>query len=194
MIRRLLTVAAVALSLLAPAPALGATAIGRSGAPDQYLQRWVDAATAPLPPVEIRVERVPCPDPEGSSCTGRGWPIYLSPHDGRDVFLHELGHHFDYAMSDGARAAFLRLLGLKGQPWRGLSNSPHERFAEAWSLCAGALDPSQVWNGRVHAGYMYEPTVKTHERVCRLIRLEAASQGWSAVEAAPKPRAHGGRS
>lgn len=98
------------------------------------LQRWVDRSRVPTPDETIRVEDRTCP--ESTSCTGPGRSIWLSPTDGRVAFMHEIGHHFDYAMSDAMRGKFLRLGGQWGRPWRDPPASPNECFADTYGFMA----------------------------------------------------------
>jgi hypothetical protein len=108
-------------------------------------------------------------DPWGNPCA---WGIYLSAdlQHYRRIYLHELGHHVDYAISeaDPFRYRFRELIDYR--PWRTSPNSPHEKFAEAYSLCA-RKDPAKVtlWWLRRDFGYDYRPSVRTHRKVCRTI-------------------------
>jgi hypothetical protein len=92
--------------------------------------------------------------------------IWFGRSADRGDFLHELGHQFDYnVMTDAARASFMRIARLSG-PWRSASPNPaHERFAEAYRMCA--LNPRRP--DETQMGYLYEPSVRQHRRVCALI-------------------------
>lgn len=98
--------------------------------------------------------------------------------------LHELGHVADYtALTDVERALIATSMG-DTLPWRQNSdNSPHERFAEAYSVCARhwrqaatrsrwrsiALDGENF--ARVGAGYQYNPTRRQFRATCQTIAL-----------------------
>lgn len=103
---------------------------------DSQLLRWIRRSKLPTPPVTVTVEDHDC-FPAGSSCTFPGTTtIYLNPDDGRQVFMHELGHQFDYAvMSDADREKFLELHKLDRE-WRSPPNSPNEQFASVYAWLA----------------------------------------------------------
>jgi hypothetical protein len=139
------------------------------------------AQPAQLPAVQII-------EGEGIGYTRAGEPISLSADlaGSRSVYLHELGHHVDYLIpeSDPFRYRFRELIGDM-RPWRGTQtvdgqiewqpNSPHEKFAEAYSLCS-RRDPAKVtlrWL-RWDYGYDYRPSVQTHRKVCRTIENATA--------------------
>jgi hypothetical protein len=72
-------------------------------------------------------------------------------------------------MNDDARLDFLAVIG-DSRSWNAIPNSPHEKFAEAYALCAISEHP---WWGtqRLHyVGYDYDASRETHRRVCDLIR------------------------
>jgi hypothetical protein len=169
--KRLLCLAALALlAVLAVAPAAHAvTVVGADGAPllDPF-QRWADRSAMPTVPgtVSVHLDNVMCG--ESVACTTALPPtIWFGSGADRGDFLHELGHQFDYnVMNDAARAAFMRIAGIDG-PWRsGGPNPAYERFAEAYRMCA--RDPRHPDESRM--GYLYEPTVRQHRRVCVLIQ------------------------
>lgn len=89
--------------------------------------------------------------------------------DARSTLLHELGHQVDYfEMTDPARARFRRLI-RDPRPWRSTGgNSPHEKFAEAYSLCAW-LQPHVSLHDAM-GGYGYATTRAAHRKICDLIR------------------------
>jgi hypothetical protein len=122
-----------------------------------------------LPPVEI-VEG------SGVGYTSPGMPISVSADAGRRVWLHEVGHHVDYTIpaSDPFRYRFRELIG-DTREWRTSPNSPHEKFAEAYAMCA-RRDPAKVtlsWL-RSDFGYDYRPSVRKHRLVCRTIENATA--------------------
>ena len=88
------------------------------------------------------------------------------------MFLHELGHRFDYRMPGWVRDRFRALIG-DARPWRATPNSPMEQFADAYSLCA--LDPTTLPPdfGSVVG---YRPTPAIHRAACRLIRLSRSAR------------------
>lgn len=122
---------------------------------------------------DVPVIAAGCPSGEGTSCTWRGGPIYLSPIWGTPRTLaHERGHHFDYRyMDDGERNRFRTLTG-DPRPWRSPPNSPHERFAEAYSFCVtdGTVSGAdQLLGGLLNGGFDYRPTLRVHRRICRML-------------------------
>lgn len=127
-----------------------------------------------LPRVAVQVIPVACPvwlsiDRE-PACTYPGGPIYLAPDTPyrRRTRIHEEGHHVDYGMADGYRQAFTYLRGFPpGYQWRTPPNSPHEQFAEAWSLCS---IPPRRRRGRINGGYGYNPIRSEYARICALFR------------------------
>jgi hypothetical protein len=163
-------VALVLLALLAVAPAAHAvTIVGSDGGPlfDPF-QRWADRSAMPTPTgkVTVLLHTDACGD--AAACTTSLPPtIWFGKDADRGDFLHELGHQFDYSvMTDAARGSFMRILGLTGA-WRSSGPNPtHERFAEAYRMCA--RDPRHPDDTRM--GYLYEPTVRQHRRVCALIQ------------------------
>lgn len=132
---------------------------------------------APMPvPSGVTIIPTRCPASlsasQESACTYSGGPIYIAdeaPHY-RQTLRHEYGHHVDYqldedpALAARVRGRFMALLDLKGA-WRNPPNSPHEKFAEAWSLC----DQRIPWWG-VLGGYNYQATRRVHRKVCALLR------------------------
>lgn len=92
--------------------------------------------------------------------------------------MHALGHEFDYfELDDDARAAFERLIGRPGDPWRGQlvgmgggGNNPVEQFAEAWRLCA--ISSTRLDRSTVDT-LTYSPSLRTHRRACAFIRRQA---------------------
>ena len=162
-------------ALLAIPPGSGAVTIASDDGRARVYQHWADRAVAPLPAMTIQVTRshplrIPGASPARSH-TAPGLPIYFAPGDGRAVFLHELGHQAEYAMSDPARDAFLLLTHQSGRAWREPPDSPHEQMAEAWSLCAGGIPHGRRHHRHVWGAYGYEPTIATH-------RAEGARLGW----------------
>jgi hypothetical protein len=162
------------LLLLAVAPAAHAvTIVGADGAPvfDPF-QRWADRSAMPTPPGKVTVLLHTDVCGEAAACTTSLPPtIWFGTDADRGDFLHELGHQFDYSvMTDSARASFMRIVGREGA-WRSSGANPtHERFAEAYRMCA--RDPRRPDDSRM--GYLYEPSVRQHRRVCALIERTAA--------------------
>lgn len=159
--------------VIVPAAEAKTTLVNELGQPSSLNHTILARSQMPSPTVTLIVHRsVPCFDGEPRSCTTSDRPeIWLSA---RADLLHELGHRFDYLMSNTMRLRFLSLT-RDNRPWRSPPNSPHERFAEAYRLCAQnprTPDLSDV-------GYNYAPSKRTHRKVCRSIRREAARQGWT---------------
>lgn len=176
-------VLAIALTLIAlgtitaPAHSSQMRAVTTSGQIHVHAQRIINRAQAPLPAETVTVHWEACPSDPIASCTGPGLTdIWWQPDHSNSNFRHELGHRADYAQDDMARDTFRRLL-RDSRPWRAIGgNSPHEQYAEAWSLCAGSS--WRVWEGRVHGDYAYEPTVRVHRRVCEMIGKTARRLAW----------------
>ncbi len=73
-------------------------------------------------------------------------------------------------MNARSRDAFRRAVGYSRE-WRDDGpNSVHERFAEAWALCATRLDVRQT----VRVAYDYLASPSVHARACNVIRAAAA--------------------
>jgi hypothetical protein len=159
---------ALAFALASPASAL--QLLSPSGDPAvARFQTWVDAAAMPTPPVSLDVVLATCPVPISDGCIVHGpvETIYLgSMVRDRATLLHEVGHAFDATtLTDPQRARFEAIFG-DTRPWRSPSNSPHERFAEAYSLCAR----HPVIRRTYTAAYGYRVTPAQQRRVCALIR------------------------
>ncbi len=167
----------LALALLLPASA-SATTIIAPPSPWPF-QTWADEALVPTPPgsLELVLDDTFCGG-EGIACTGPTDPIYFDPtfYAGkpgavRQVFDHELGHHFDYdVMEDWARARFEWLVG-ETRPWTEDPNAPNEKFAEAWALCAVR---ARLRHAPLEYGYGYHPSPRLHRKVCHLIAVVGA--------------------
>lgn len=127
----------------------GATRIViEDGSPDWPYQRWVNRAEVPTPGETIWVNENfaehGCDGCAGFDYENGDRPAISINPDGwgmrRGVFLHELGHHFDYArLDDAERGPLAAMLGAPGTPWRSnelMHFSPHELFAEAYKQCA----------------------------------------------------------
>ncbi len=140
---RVLVLSCASLCLLA-APARAGTIIDPPAGALPY-QQWVDESKIPTPEVTLRLIEEPCP-PElagfALACTAKGsYTIWMDPQTGtRARFLHELGHNFDYyELGRWASRQFRKIIG-DDRKWRSKPGetglSPHEIFAEAYSLCA----------------------------------------------------------
>lgn len=179
---RVLTSALVAVVLLGgvtPAHAV-ITTLNEQGTVHVPAQRIVNAADsrAAMPSVTVKIMWGACPTRAEASCTGQGQAIWwnIGAGHGKNELLHEIGHHVDYAQDTQARDEFRRLIG-DTRPWRTSGgNSPHEKFAEAWSMCAGAR--TNTFDGRVHGEYAYEVTVRAHRRFCDLVERTANRLRW----------------
>ena len=187
---------ALAVSLAAPAaaPKEAAAAVrlatGRGGVPQPY-QRWADRARVPTPEATIIVLFRACPGlPRSRGCVfDDGGPptIYLNLRHLRSerlrhyVFLHEVGHYFDFLHLRGAdRDRFRRILGID-RPWRRTEplpegfqptaytpGPPAEMFAQAYAECA-VKGPRIRRRPRRPMRYRYRPSPRQHELACRLI-------------------------
>src|SRR5437764_13243145 len=174
--RRVVTIlSAVALVL----GALGATAravtlVSPSGDPRvPRFQAWANAADVPMPTGVVDLVFASCPVAISDGCIAHGATptIFLGPEvRDRPILLHELGHAFDaQRLTPAYRSAFERIFG-DTRPWRSPPNSPHDRFAEAYSLCARHASIARTYG----AAYGYRATPSQHQRVCALIRRAAS--------------------
>jgi hypothetical protein len=136
-------------------------------------QAWANAAAMPTPTGVVDLVLQPCPVPVSDGCLVHGSPptIYLGGAvRSRAILLHEVGHAFDAErLTDADRARFEAIFG-DPRPWRSPSNSPHEQFAEAYSLCARHPQIRATYT----AAYAYRVTAAQHRRVCALIRRVGA--------------------
>lgn len=169
---RLIVLMATLLLLALAAPAGAITLV--SDADVRTPQRWADEAKVPTPRVTVRLILAPCPN-GAPACANVPWygalgSIYWEPvRASRAHFLHEVGHHFDYEMRDWARDRFRALIGDQ-RGWRAPPNSPHEKFAEAYSWCARHTHIRRAASRWI---FDYRPTPRLHRRACRLIRFAA---------------------
>jgi hypothetical protein len=186
--------------LLAPAsPAhAGVTLVLPDGTPAAEEQAWLEEAVAPSPPTVVTVHRALCPGTGGRACAMVESPdIYVAGDDDwpwneantrKNALLHEVGHMLDRPWTgfpDAARDEFRALI-ADDRPWRTSPDSPHEKFAEAWRLCALGVDSRS--GPDVFGGYDYRPSIEVHLEVCALIAREGAALGWTAgTHPAPPP-------
>jgi hypothetical protein len=176
-------IALIGLGLLSAPAASGVTVVNPDGtAAGGSYQRWSNRSLMPTPQGNVVLIRSGCPGRVELACAFQGdGPIHMglpmagrkARREGRSAWLHELGHKYDHlVLTDSTRDNF-RMLRGDPRPWRvEFGGSPHEQFAEAYSLCAWpkgekriALDP------RVNGGYGYTPTRRRHELICDLIRV-----------------------
>src|SRR3954467_4806022 len=162
--------ALLALALAAPsAYALQLLSTSDDGAQVARFQTWVDAAAMPTPPVNLYVVLESCPVATSDGCIVHEpqATVYLGSFvQDRATLLHEVGHAFDATeMTDADRAAFQAVF-RDTRAWRSPPNSPHERFAEAYSLCARHPAIRRAYTG----AYGYRVTPAQQRRVCGLIR------------------------
>jgi hypothetical protein len=161
-------------------PASAKTSITAPPGTSMPYQRWVDEAKAPTPNVTLTLveDDAPCGGP--TACTGPGdFTIWLAPWGGegltRGVFLHELGHNFDYYdMTEATRAHFEFLVG-EDRSWTEDPNAPNEKFAEAWKWCA--LKGTNLRRAPLNFSMDYRPTPKLQPKVCALIKKAAHGSG-----------------
>lgn len=169
---------ALLLVLLVPASA-SAEVRWPSGTVAQPFASWAESSAMPLPPGDITVVVSPCPletDVVASGCTAREWPIFLDAallaDQMREVFLHEIGHQFDWRVLTNADR--VRLAAVMHAPWpwsQGSRPSGSEWFAEAYSTCArpGLMRTLSRRKGRVWMRYDWQPSVRRVRQVCSLI-------------------------
>jgi hypothetical protein len=188
--RRVVTIlCAAALALVAlSATAHAVTLVSPSGDPRiARFQTWANSAAVPTPTGIVDLVLESCPAAVSDGCIYHGAPptIFLGPAvRDRPILLHELGHAFDaQRLTPAYRSAFERIFG-DTRAWRSPPNSPHERFAEAYSLCARHPRIARTYT----AAYDYRATPGQHRRVCALIQRAAAA----ATTAISAPLAPGG--
>jgi hypothetical protein len=181
------SVCAALACLVVAATASAVTIVSPSGDPRiARYQTWANASIMPTPAGVVDLVLATCPVAVSDGCIDHGAPptIYLGPAvRDRAVLLHELGHAFDaQRMTPAYRAAFESIIG-DTRAWRSPPNSPHERFAEAYSLCARHARIARTYT----AAYGYQVTPRRHRRVCALIKRAsaAASAATFAAPAAP---------
>jgi hypothetical protein len=201
LVRRSSAVPVLAAALLfqaAPARA-GASLVLPDGTPAAEEQAWLEQALAPSPPTVVTVYRERCPGTDGRACAMVDAPeIYVAGDDGwpwdqantrQDALLHEVGHMLDRPWTgfpDSARDEFRALIG-DDRPWRTEPNSPHEKFAEAWRLCA--LGVGQRPGEEVSGGYDYRPSPRCIARCARSSPVRAPRwAGRPAVTRRPRRR------
>ncbi len=124
---------------------------------------WASEAQVPLPTTPVTVVRA-----ESSVYSAQYlppnqinwyWPTTTDPRS-KPLFLHELGHHFDYTtLKRKARRKFSRLFKWGPYEW------DREKFAMAYSFCAMGAYPIEGW-----FGYGYGPSVEKHNRACEVLR------------------------
>lgn len=153
-------------------------------------QNWMDTSNMPAPPGRITFTLAGCPGWEEVSCAidnPRHIPdeVWITPvHFGdRGVFLHEIGHIFDFqVMTAEDRTAFLAVAGLpKDRYWRAAELSPRptappsELFASAYAACATGH--------RMLGMYGWQPTHEVHAASCQIIE-NAAHRRWTRLNPA----------
>lgn len=184
---------AVVLACLWPGAASAAFVHGADGATIQPFAGWAASSYAPAPNADVlvtvdaggcRVGVLSCAHTNdrqtltGSVLDTIDMQLALVPvKQQRGVFLHELGHVFDWSMmNDESRVSFQRLSG-NWKPWfggEGVVRPPYEQFAEAYKTCAfygAAYDPNRLL---ILQTYHWIPSKRTNARVCRLIERVAA--------------------
>jgi hypothetical protein len=150
-------------------------------------QTWADAAAVPTPAGVVDLVLDSCPVAVSDGCIYHGAPptIFLGPTvRDRPILLHELGHAFDTQRLTPAYRSGFESIFRDTRAWRSAPNSPHERFAEAYSLCARHTRIARTYT----AAYGYRATPAQHRRACALIKRAAAA----ATTAVATPFAPGG--
>lgn len=113
-----------------------------------------------VPPNQIYVPTVWWSDTAGGE-------VPFAPADILNMRNHELGHVVDYNfLTDPDRGMFKALMRDRRVGWRLAANSPHERFAEAFRLCATSVRYVSRYMAD-GGGYGYRPTLYQHRKVCR---------------------------
>src|SRR3954467_11552024 len=181
-LRQLLLTVLALVVLSAPAEAVTLVSPTGDGRIARF-QTWANAAVVPTPAGVVDLVLDSCPVDVSDGCIMHGAPptIFLGPTvRDRPILLHELGHAFDaQRMTPADRVAFEAIFRDR-RVWRSPPNSPHERFAEAYSLCARHPRIRRAYT----AAYGYRVTPHRHRRVCALIQ-RAGSAATSAAVAAP---------
>lgn len=112
----------------------------------------------------------PCPGETrdlrfGSACAMAPQTVYAYGQVTHTDYMHELGHIYDYNfLTDQQRGTFLYLIHEKRWWLAPAPNSPHEKFAVAFSFCA--RNPDRLM-GHAAGDFGYFPSRRTHRRVCR---------------------------
>jgi hypothetical protein len=140
--------------LIAAGPAHAETTLDPSSGHRFAYERWIERARVPTPPVEVLVEDWgdPCAWSDGEGASGRSMGCSTTHprpwvgmwrnqrwKDARDVFLHELGHVFDYTtLTDSDRDKLASIMRKKKRPWRGHPQTVDlsEQFAIGYAQCA----------------------------------------------------------
>lgn len=83
------------------------TTISTESDPSRPWARWIEKSRMPSPNLTLTVVGTHCPDGGYNGCTYPGTTtIYVARGGGhravRMIFLHELGHQFDYALPAGS--------------------------------------------------------------------------------------------
>lgn len=100
--------------------------------------------------------------------------IYLCPWScetgslKRQTFWHEMGHVFVRIASRNVAGAFSKIMKDRRE-WFAEPNALSEQFAEAYMLCA--TNPNRLPE-YVSYGYGYNPSEKTHRKVCRMLQRQ----------------------
>src|SRR3954453_4830583 len=181
------SVCAALACLVVAATASAVTIVSPSGDPRiMRYQAWANASIMPTPSGVVDLVLDSCPVAVSDGCIYHGAPptIFLGAAvRDRAVLLHELGHAFDtQRMTPAYRAAFQGIVG-DTRAWRSPPNSPHERFAEAYSLCAHHARMARAYT----AAYGYRVTPRQHARVCALIKRASAAATAAALAAPAAP-------
>lgn len=176
---------AVACVLTTPAPA---AAVSLTTTQTAQYQTWADESLVPQPPGQVRLEFTGCASIAGEppvtvywSCSTDRGLISMAPddHHNQSVFLHELGHIFDFrVMRPRYRRVFLRWFGggyWEPQPDPRVLGMGREVFASAYSLCARYRVLPDLFEFRYETQYGWSPSQEQHDRACWLIRRAAAA-------------------
>lgn len=146
---------------------------------------WLQGAQGlvPFPSATVTVHNASCPtgsaepscvDWDGTTATLYYDQAAVIPEERRATLLHECGHIYDHlAMPEEARAKWLQVM-QEQRPWRTTPNSPHEQFAEAYSMMARGFTFAKAQRYGEFGGYDFNPTRKQYRRIAILLQHQAA--------------------
>lgn len=122
----------------------------------------------------------------GDACSQYAHVWFANTPGGRQKhsILHELGHQVDYYVLDELARDEFQLVLQDNRDWLAFPNSPHEQFAEAYSVCAtyGYSSPPDTMFGidNIWMGYGLQMTHAQYRRICSSIRRAGIRRGLGA--------------
>lgn len=182
--KRVVIAVAVVLGLCAAPSAQAATIMNEDGSIAQPFQLWSDLSDVPVVSgvMTLTHDTQPClaSDVDALACIDLAPRLihfpqlpcgYGSGRSGlrvcRFIFMHELGHEFDYEMPAWKRARFSRIIRTYGEwtaQWPN-GGSLRETFADYYAACAlGSRRPAEIWD-------FGELTFRQFRRICHLIDI-----------------------